>query len=48
MADVLERTFREDRRRTRSMQMFPNPESTERINYGLTDDLKRNWGERLQ
>ncbi len=35
--NVLERTFREHRRRTRPMQLFPNPESAERVRYGVTD-----------
>ncbi len=39
--NVLERTFREYRRRTRPMQVFPNPESAERIYYGVTDYLNR-------
>jgi putative transposase len=33
---VLERTFREYRRRTRPIQAFPNSESAERIYYGVT------------
>jgi len=45
--NLLERTFREYRRRTRPMQLFPNPESAERIYYGVTDYLNRNWEERL-
>lgn len=44
--NVLERTFREYRRRTRPMQVFPNPESAERVYYGVTDYLNRNWEER--
>ena len=44
--NILERTFREYRRRTRPMQFFPNPESAERIYYGVTDYLNRNWEER--
>jgi transposase-like protein len=43
--NVLERTFREYRRRTRPMQLFPNPESAERIYYGVTDYLNQNWEE---
>jgi putative transposase len=46
--NVLERTFREYRRRTRPMQVFPNPDSAERIYYGVTDYLNRNWEERPQ
>jgi putative transposase len=46
--NILERTFREYRRRTRPMQFFPNPESAERIYYGVTDYLNRNWEERSQ
>jgi putative transposase len=46
--NVLERTFREYRRRTRPMQVFPNPESAERIYYGVTDYLNQNWAERSQ
>jgi transposase-like protein len=45
--NVLERTFREYRRRTRPMQVFLNPASAERIYYGVTDYLNRNWEERL-
>ena len=44
--NILERTFREYRRRTRPMQFFPNPESAERIYYGVTDYLNQNWEER--
>ncbi len=43
--NVLERTFREYPRRTRPMQLFPNPESAERIYYGVTDYLNHNWEE---
>jgi len=46
--NALERTFREYRRRTRPMQVFPNPESAERIYYGVTDYLNQNWEERPQ
>ena len=46
--NILERTFREYRRRTRPMQVFPNPESAERIYYGVTDYLNQNWEERSQ
>ncbi len=28
------------------MQVFPNPESAERIYYGVTDYLNQNWEER--
>ncbi len=45
--NVLERIFREYRRRTRPMQIFPNPESAERIYYGVTEYLNQNWKHRL-
>jgi transposase-like protein len=46
--NVLERAIRGYGRRTRPMQGFPSPESAERIYYGVTDYLNRNWEERPQ
>lgn len=46
--NLLQRTFREYRRRTRPMQVFPSPESAERNYYGVTDYLNRNWEEHGQ
>jgi putative transposase len=42
--NVLERTFREIRRRTRPMNnFFTNESSANRIMYGITDMLNKNW-----
>ena len=42
--NVLERTFREIRRRTRPMNnFFTNEPSANRIMYGITDMLNKNW-----
>jgi len=43
--NILERAFREVRRRTRPMGVFTNAESTERIMYGVTQKLNTNWEE---
>lgn len=41
--NILERAFREVRRRTRPMGVFTNAESAERIMYGVTEHLNTNW-----
>jgi putative transposase len=41
-SNILEREFREVRRRTRPMGVFPNQESAERIFYGVTDGIHDN------
>lgn len=41
--NILERAFREVRRRTRPMNIFPNAESCGRIMYGITQMLNDNW-----
>jgi transposase-like protein len=43
--NILERTFREIRRRTNPMGMFTNAESAERIMYGVSKNLNANWKE---
>jgi transposase-like protein len=43
--NILERAFREVRRRTRPMGVFTNAESAERIMYGVTQHLNANWKE---
>lgn len=43
--NILERAFREVRRRTRPMGVFTNAESAERIMYGVTQHLNTNWQE---
>jgi putative transposase len=40
--NILERDFREVRRRTRPMGVFPNEESAERIFYGVTNGIHDN------
>ena len=40
--NILERAFREVRRRTRPMGFFPHAESAERIFYGVTRDIYQN------
>jgi len=40
--NILERTFREVRRRTRPMGFFPHEESAERIFYGVTNGIYHN------
>jgi putative transposase len=41
--NVIERSFREVRRRTRPMTCFNNPESCERIIYAVLTHLNNNW-----
>ena len=41
--NILERAFREVRRRTRPMSVFTNAESAERIMYGVTEHLNSHW-----
>jgi putative transposase len=41
--NVLERAFREVRRRTRPMNFYPNEKSAEKLFYGVTDYLNQNW-----
>jgi putative transposase len=41
--NVLERSFREVRRRTRPMNFFPNEASAQRIFYGISKYLNQNW-----
>ena len=41
--NVIERAFREVRRRTRPMSSFCNPESCDRIVYGVISYLNRSW-----
>lgn len=43
--NILERAFREVRRRTRPMGVFTNAQSAERIMYGVTQHLNANWEE---
>ncbi len=43
--NILERAFREVRRRTRPMGVFTNAASSERIMYGITRGLNANWEE---
>lgn len=41
--NILERAFREVRRRTRPMNLFPNADSSVRIMYAITRMLNDNW-----
>jgi putative transposase len=41
--NVIERAFREVRRRTRPMSSFSNPESCDRIVFGVISHLNRSW-----
>jgi putative transposase len=41
--NVIERAFREVRRRTRPMSSFSNPASCDRIVFGVTSHLNRSW-----
>lgn len=41
--NILERSFREVRRRTRPMNFFPNENSAQRIFYGISKYLNQNW-----
>lgn len=43
--NILERAFREVRRRTNPMGLFPNADSANRIFYGITDFMNDNWRE---
>ena len=46
--NAIERAFREIRRRTRPMSCFQNPDSVDRIIYGVIAHLNKNWkGESL-
>jgi transposase-like protein len=42
-ANLIERAFREVRRRTRPMSNFCNTESCDRIVYGVISNLNRSW-----
>jgi putative transposase len=42
--NVIERAFREVRRRTRPMSSFTNPASCDRIMFGVISHLNRSWG----
>jgi putative transposase len=44
--NVIERAFREVRRRTRPMSCFQNSASVDRIIYGVISHLNRNWEEK--
>lgn len=44
--NAIERSFREVRRRTRPMSCFQNPESVDRIIYGVIYHLNNNWKEK--
>ena len=44
--NAIERSFREVRRRTRPMSCFQNPESVDRIIYGVINHLNNNWKEK--
>ncbi|MDM8000464.1 MAG: IS256 family transposase, partial [Dehalococcoidia bacterium] len=44
--NVIERSFREVRRRTRPMTCFSNSASVDRIIYGVISHLNRNWKEK--
>ena len=44
--NVIERAFREIRRRTRPMSCFQNPQSVDRIIYGVIAHLNKSWKER--
>ena len=41
--NVIERAFREVRRRTRPISSFTNPASCERIVFGVISHLNRSW-----
>jgi len=43
--NILERAFREVRRRTRPMNLFPNDDSANRIFYGVTKNLNQSWNQ---
>ncbi|MCS7232409.1 MAG: transposase [Elusimicrobiota bacterium] len=42
--NIIERAFREVRRRTRTMSCFNNTESIERIVFAVISHLNENWG----
>jgi len=44
--NILERAFREVRRRTRPMNLFPNADSANRIFYGVTKNLNQSWNQK--
>ena len=44
--NVIERAFREVRRRTRPMSCFTNSRSVDRIIYGVITHLNRSWKEK--
>jgi putative transposase len=44
--NVIERAFREVRRRTRPMSCFQNPASVERIIFGVMSKLNKDWKEK--
>ena len=44
--NVIERAFREVRRRTRPMTCFNNVESIERIVYAMLSHLNEQWGKK--
>jgi putative transposase len=44
--NVIERAFREVRRRTRPMSCFQNPASVDRILFGVLSKLNRSWKEK--
>jgi len=46
--NILERSFREVRRRTRPMNFYPNVNSAEKIFYGVTNYLNQNWNNQTQ
>jgi putative transposase len=41
--NIIERSFREVRRRTRTMSCFTNSQSVDRIIYGVMNHLNNNW-----
>jgi len=45
--NVIERAFREVRRRTRPMSSFANRESCQRIVFGVISHLNRSWERKL-
>jgi putative transposase len=45
--NVIERAFREVRRRTRPMSSFSNVESCDRIIYGVISHLNRSWERKI-
>jgi transposase-like protein len=42
--NLIERTFREVRKRTRPICVFTNPASCDRIIYGIISNMNTNWG----